>query len=299
MKLMAPNYYPLFSCIADKCTHSCCIGWEIDIDPDTCDFYRSVEGELGRELAENIEYGEEPHFRLGEGERCPFLDDRGLCRIISALGEGALCEICAEHPRFRNHFTDRTEIGLGLCCEAAAQLILERKEPMRLIVLEDDGEHCSEGSDDAFFAVRDDIFALLQNRRMSAADRMDAAAVRFGALLPHRAPAAWARIYASLERLDSEWDKCLERLAEADVLPSALSDIELEQLAVYFVYRHLSGSTFDGTFGERLGFCLLSVKIIDALCALCGRSGADIARMYSSEIEYSDENIQALLEALG
>ena len=33
MKIIAPNYYPAFRCIADKCRHSCCIGWEIDIDP--------------------------------------------------------------------------------------------------------------------------------------------------------------------------------------------------------------------------------------------------------------------------
>ena len=35
MKLYAPEYYKQFQCIADKCTHSCCIGWEIDIDEIT------------------------------------------------------------------------------------------------------------------------------------------------------------------------------------------------------------------------------------------------------------------------
>ena len=34
MKLFAPEYYKQFKCIADKCTHSCCIGWEIDIDEE-------------------------------------------------------------------------------------------------------------------------------------------------------------------------------------------------------------------------------------------------------------------------
>ena len=31
MKLYAPKYYNEFKCIADKCTHSCCVGWEIDM----------------------------------------------------------------------------------------------------------------------------------------------------------------------------------------------------------------------------------------------------------------------------
>jgi lysine-N-methylase len=35
MKLRAPKYYLDFACIADRCKHSCCIGWEIDVDADT------------------------------------------------------------------------------------------------------------------------------------------------------------------------------------------------------------------------------------------------------------------------
>ena len=34
MRIIAPDYYREFHCIADKCRHSCCIGWEIDIDAD-------------------------------------------------------------------------------------------------------------------------------------------------------------------------------------------------------------------------------------------------------------------------
>ncbi len=296
MKLVAPDYYSRFQCTAEKCTHNCCIGWEIDIDPDTCGFYRTVEGELGQELARCIDFGEEPHFRLGEDERCPFLDENNLCRIISELGHEALCDICADHPRFRNHFAARTEIGLGMCCEAAAELIVNNPSKVTLVTLEDDGS--TDEEKDAFFAVREEIFSIAQNRHMTAADRMDLLCSRFGAALPHRSPAAWAELYAGLERLDPEWDCCLDRLSAQAELPSVLSDLQLEQLICYFIFRHLSGSTFEGTFGERLGFCLLSVKLIDAVCAASGRECADIARMYSAEIEYSDENIQAILSCL-
>ena len=50
MKLFAPDYYKYFSCIADKCGHSCCVGWEIDIDADTLEYYRSVKGTLGKRM---------------------------------------------------------------------------------------------------------------------------------------------------------------------------------------------------------------------------------------------------------
>ena len=87
MKKLAPNYYKNFSCIADRCKHSCCIGWEIDIDEDSLAYYKSIDGEIGTLLSQNIEDdGENAHFRLvGKEERCPFLQENGLCRMILTL----------------------------------------------------------------------------------------------------------------------------------------------------------------------------------------------------------------------
>ena len=52
MKLYAPDYYTKFACIADKCQHSCCIGWEIDIDEETLSYYNSVSGDFGNRLSD-------------------------------------------------------------------------------------------------------------------------------------------------------------------------------------------------------------------------------------------------------
>ena len=123
MPLYAPDYYKAFKCTADKCRHNCCIGWEIDIDAGSLDFYKSVTGRLGERLKENIVSGDTSYFKLKKDRRCPFLNSNNLCDIITELGEHRLCQICADHPRFRNIFENRTEIGLGLCCEAAAELI--------------------------------------------------------------------------------------------------------------------------------------------------------------------------------
>ena len=42
-----PSYYKDFKCIASKCTRSCCsVGWEIIIDKNTADYYKSVSGEF-------------------------------------------------------------------------------------------------------------------------------------------------------------------------------------------------------------------------------------------------------------
>ena len=136
MRIYAPDYYTQFHCIAEKCTHTCCAGWEIDIDSKSLERYRTLKGPLAEELRLSIEESDPPHFRLTERERCPMLNEQGLCRLILHYGESALCQICTDHPRFRNFWSDRIEIGLGLVCEEAARLILEAKHPMRLILLE-------------------------------------------------------------------------------------------------------------------------------------------------------------------
>ena len=34
MKITAPDYYSQFKCIADQCRHTCCVGWEIEVDDE-------------------------------------------------------------------------------------------------------------------------------------------------------------------------------------------------------------------------------------------------------------------------
>ena len=87
MKLLAPSYYKNFKCIADKCKHSCCIGWEIDIDDDTLDLYADIEGPYGEVIRDSVDFDDVPHFRLTDEERCPHLDSAGLCKIITEFAQ--------------------------------------------------------------------------------------------------------------------------------------------------------------------------------------------------------------------
>ena len=334
MRLISPDYYPQFRCIADKCRHSCCIGWEIDIDPDTRENYRRVPGEFGARLNAAIEDGEVSCFRmLKVGQRptsdsdclqspsvastrpcaegwpvCPMLNQSGLCDLITELGEDHLCQICADHPRFRSFFTDRTEIGLGMCCEEAARIILTREEPMQLIVLEDDGNEDALPEDEAaLLALRGEMIDLMQDRARPIEDRLDALLEAVDFVLPER---DWAAVYRELERLDPAWDNMLDAISSFDATsaPSGLSDRSLafdtafEQLCVYLLYRHLPGALEDDDVLGRVAFCVLSTQVLMALCAAkedCTMDHLlDFARMYSAEIEYSEDNIAALLDAL-
>ena len=125
MKLYAPKYYPTFKCIGGECPKSCCIGWEIVIDDGTLSRYRKMGGELGEMVRKSIiNEGGYPHFRLCEGGRCPHLREDNLCRIICECTEEMLSDICREHPRVYNLSPSFCEVGVGLACPVAADLIL-------------------------------------------------------------------------------------------------------------------------------------------------------------------------------
>lgn len=50
MIVRVPDYFSEFSCIAGECKDSCCLGWEIDIDEDSYEYYQTLPGEVGERL---------------------------------------------------------------------------------------------------------------------------------------------------------------------------------------------------------------------------------------------------------
>ena len=142
MSVWEPALYKAFRCLAGDCRHSCCRGWEIDVDEESAAYYRALPGRLGDDLRAALAQDEEGfHFRLTDGGRCPFLRPDGLCRLIRELGEDALCDICALHPRFFEELGEEELRGLGLSCEAVCALLTESAAPLRFV--SDEGESLS------------------------------------------------------------------------------------------------------------------------------------------------------------
>lgn len=313
MKEIVPSIYKDFHCIAGECRHNCCIGWEIDIDEDTLAFYRAQTGEFGARLHQNIRETDDcASFRLDGHERCPFLNAQNLCDVYLTLGETALCQVCRDHPRFRNFFSDRTEVGLGLCCAEAARLALCTDVPFSLTVLADDGEQTvPTARETAFFVFREQLFQTVQERCFPLKDRLTAVCTRCGVHLPQKSPAVWADFYLGLERLDKSWDAVLEKLRP---LPTAAYNVPFakdaegffENLFCYLLYRHLAGALENGDYAVRTAFAVHAVQLLWALYRANAKGGTvfdfdlakDLVRQYSTEIEYSDENLEAVLRLL-
>ena len=173
MKIFTPNYYNDFKCIADKCRHNCCIGWEIDIDDETLEIYKNTKGKFSKKLNDGINFNDECScFKLDGKGRCAFLNKDNLCEIILNLGEDSLCQICADHPRFRNFYENATEIGLGLCCEEAGRIILGQDIPFSLVLhSDDDYENGTDDTDSEFYNFRENLFKMLNDNTIFLKDK--------------------------------------------------------------------------------------------------------------------------------
>ena len=177
MILRVPEYYDEFSCIASRCKDSCCAGWEIDIDDESYEYYRSVEGSFGDRLRESMFVAEAGgyRFKLKGPKRCAMLNDNNLCDLYTALGEEALCEVCTEYPRFSLVYGQVEQKALSLSCEEVGRILFGRTEPEQLIDIELPGD-CEDDEEDPQYVafmewVQKEAVAILQNRELSITER--------------------------------------------------------------------------------------------------------------------------------
>ena len=295
---VVPNYYNKFECIKDKCNHNCCIGWEICIDDHTMALYEALNTPMGEKIRANIE-GDVPHFVLKDGDRCPFLNSNGLCEIITEYGEDAICDICYLHPRFKNFYSSFTETGLGLSCEEVARIVLFEEEKFSLEMPKNVELTSFEKK---FFGEREEIFSVLLNRDESIFERFSKLAKRYGFKFEFSLCDLREK-FLSLERLDDKWTDELERLDNfsfnAEIFKNKDFYILFEQLSVYCIFRHLTGAIEDNRYKERVRFALLVCYLLGAILEsyedIERDKIVDVVRMFSAEIEYCEENTEALI----
>lgn len=337
MILRMPEYYKNFTCTADRCSDNCCIGWEIDIDSKTAAYYDSITGDFGTKLCGNISDTDPKSFILGENERCPFLNDRNLCEIILTLGEDKLCNICTEHPRYYEWFGNIKEGGIGLCCEEAARIIISSENPSATYETEvPDEENDFEETplNACLLGVREKILAYLMCDSLPLKTKVRDI-ISYATLVQNNIDNSTYDIpeiissvehaehryndilsfMSTLEPIDGKWLPYLEKITE--MYDSACNKKEqflqnnryveqyLRSIAVYFVWRYFMKGTFDCEIVSRVKLMAASVAVIGYmyLCkwlesgTLTHEDCAQLAKNYSKEIEYSEENLEAMLDA--
>ncbi len=327
MLLRMPCYYKKFSCTADKCSDNCCIGWEIDVDKKSLDYYKSVKGKFGQKLMENIAESSVSHFILGKNERCPFLNEHNLCEIYINLGEQSLCEICTNHPRYYEWYDGVKEGGIGLCCEAAAEIIVSQKEKFSYYDTDIPFEGCREYDNDFYaylFEIRDNILNHLQNDDIPFAQRLnnilyfawecqnnydnfsyDIPDIENVKISSEKANVSEIlRVIASLEMLEESrfFEKATDEFSSNSIIENIFGNDEkmlkaFENIAAYFVWRHFLKSVFEEEFYSKIAFAVLSTALIALLTkAKCCGNIIKACVYYSKEIEYSEQNLNEIFD---
>ena len=276
--------YREFRCKADKCKHSCCKGWEIDIDEDTLEFYKGLDTELGNEIMQNIQEGEDTFFRLTSDERCPFLKDNGLCKIIEELGEDGLCDICRLHPRFFEDINDYSLAGVGLSCEKATELLFE-KTSLAFIISDNEKKI---GFTELLKLLDIDIPEDYLKLSKVIPDYLEESKIE--SILDK---------FFNTEPIDDNWknEVLLIKSDYKDLLDeSIVKNLEIKKYEViyqYILFRQLELIEKYGT-KRIIDYAVYSIIFI-MLYAIIFHDETEAVRRWSEQIEYNEDNIDYLI----
>ena len=332
MILRVPDYYEEFSCIAGACRHSCCIGWEIDIDEDTYAYYKSIDGALGERLATYMYMTEdnEHSFQLESNGYCPFLNKDKLCDICIALGEEALSDVCTEYPRFSIEYGNALQKCLSLSCEEVGRILFSKDAPVQIVdhYMTDDTSDADEPEDEwipAMEQMQKQAIALLQDRSRDIWKRMreyllpicEDACDETGEYAYQDFKARY-QTFAEMETLDEEWEIVKAQMEEhytaetyVSILQQYLQSLaylesDYEQLMVYFTFRYLMNAVYDydaASYRKLAVVFTLFIRDMDALRyhlnggCYTRDDRVDVVRIFSKEVEHSEENIELAREA--
>lgn len=121
------------------------------------------------------------------------------------------------------------------------------------------------------------------------------------------------RILDEFELLDEKWNDDKEKWNKLicekniDLSFEVNSQIQLEQILVYFIYVYFSGGVYDYDIISKIGIAVLSTYIWDIICKIqesilkdrfCENDKIELAWRYSRELEHSDVNINRMEEII-
>ena len=309
MEIFYPAYYHQFSCIAAQCPDSCCKEWDVDIDAETVDFYRSLSGPLGDRLRQVLHDTEDGTVMTIENGRCPMWRQDGLCRIQAELGHDSLCQVCRDFPRLRHDYGSFVEMGLELSCPEAARLILTAPDRSLTAQIVPGGEAPEYDTE---------AMAILQRTRNTFLNFLETTNLPFPQVLtvllfyahsvqaeldggepavlstdisipalPTGTSLPLQDFFRDLEILTPQWKT---RLAAPSVSPQWTK--QHIALLHYFILRYWLQAVSDYDLVCRAKFAI-------AACLLIGCMGGDLtetAQLFSKEIENDPDNVDAILD---
>lgn len=315
-----PTWYDDFQCKANRCAHTCCQTWEIDIDLASYARYQKLEGPLGERIRASIA-GEGAHhyFALNDRGYCPLLEPSGLCSLVLAKGEDYLCDICHHHPRFYGYVKDRSDrtielAGVGLACEKTCELlsapVTSLEEAVCVPTFDRDIRELVSTIDEP---QEDTLYLIVgEEHKIYGYTTVDRLLAQLGiyctkedmAFLPLPNEADYLMLLTMLEKTEpihQAWTEGLSWLtahihdvvARAEDYQTMYDSALFQRLYQYILYRHIPRLA-DVSLEALLAYGRDSAEYIFMMAAVHGHELVQMAR-WSEQIEYDTDNVTQLL----
>lgn len=315
-----PTWYDDFQCKANRCAHTCCQTWEIDIDSASYARYQKLEGPLGERIRASMAgEGDHHYFALNEQGYCPLLEPSGLCSLVLAKGEDYLCDICHHHPRFYGYVKDRSDrtielAGVGLACEKTCELLSTPVTSLEGAVCVPTFDRDIRELVSTIDEPQEDTLYLTvgEGHKIYGYTTVDRLLAQLGiyctkedmAFLPLPNEAEYLMLLSMLEKTEpihQAWTEGLSWLmahihdvvARAEDYQTMYDSALFQRLYQYILYRHIPRLA-DVSLEALLAYGRDSAEYIFMMAAVHGHELVQIAR-WSEQIEYDTDNVAQLL----
>lgn len=192
--ILMPSYMKSFRCVGSKCEDSCCIGFKVDLDKETYLKYNKIQNKEIKSIVtksvtrkhndkSEISYG---NIHMDDDKRCPFLNEKNLCKVYINLGEEYLSNTCTVYPRYLNKVDGKLERSATMSCPEAARLAIlnkdgimfeqvEEEEDLKIVInnrFDTEGHLFLNKPQRYFWEIRIFSLSILQNRNYTLSERL-------------------------------------------------------------------------------------------------------------------------------
>jgi hypothetical protein len=186
-----------------------------------------------------------------------------------------------------------------MACEEACRLILEEPDYASTVEVEEiDGTPLSFGQFDPLYH-RKKVYAILSDDTLPYCKRLHKISRVYGVSPRRYVRNLWWELFSSLEYMDEEhraWSFCY---TSSPNLPRE-TEVLLERTLAYFIRRHCAEAENVREWNASLGLCLTMARLLASVAAAQNAfdlaAFSNLARAFSEELEYSEENTAAIRE---
>ncbi len=137
-----PEWLLNFRCSGGLCEHTCCQGWNINVDEKHAQMYLQFSDSCFQPIIHTLmkktpvlrkhkKSNQEYLFHLPDmpDGKCPLMNQQGLCSLQIKFGPNALCNTCFFFPRLMWQIDNNYSMSCSLSCPEVLKLAIKPENP--------------------------------------------------------------------------------------------------------------------------------------------------------------------------